>query len=159
VKWARLLFIPAVLAAAVVVIAGRGGSGQPLSQRAYERQMLSIYGNVRTAFAGTTTNIASLHELSQRVQTAQAELRDAAKQMNALHAPPDVAMQTHAIAVGLDSYAGDLDQLRQAADTAAPAKVRAFEAGIPANESIERVAEAAEQIHGKGYNLGVLSGD
>jgi hypothetical protein len=158
-RWVRVLSIPVIVLAAAGFIAGRGGGAQPLTQRAYERQMLSIYGNVRTAFAGTTTNIASMRALSQRVQRAQAELRDAANQMNALHSPSDVAMQTHAIAVGLDSYAGDLDQLRQAADAGDAAKVHAFETAIPANESIEQMAEAAEQIHGKGYNLGVLSGD
>lgn len=157
-RWLRLLIVPVLLAAAVF-IAGRGGGDQPLGQRAYEQQMLSIYGNVRSAFAGTTTNIASMRELSKRVQAAQAELRDAAGQMNALHSPRDVAMQTHAIAVGLDSYATDLDQLRRAADTRDAAQVQAFEAAIPANVSIGRITEAAEQIHGKGYNLGVLSGD
>lgn len=157
-RWLRILLVPAVLASAVF-IAGRGGNEHALSQRSYEQQMLSIYGNVRNAFAGTTTNIASMRDLSKRVQTAQTELRDAAGQMNALRSPPDVAVQTQGIAVGLDSYARDLDQLRQAADANDAAKVRAFEASIPANESIGRIAEAADQIHGKGYNLGVLSGD
>jgi len=100
-----------------------------------------------------------MRDLSKRVQTAQTELRTAAAQMHALRPPPDVAVQTHGIAVWLDSYADDLDNLRQAADAGDAAKVRAFEAGLPENESIEHIAEAAEQIHGKGYNLGVLSGD
>ena len=158
-RWVRIFLVPVVLVAAVFIIAGRGGNEHHLSQRAYEQQMLSIYGNVRNAFAGTTTNIATMHDLSRRVQTAQTELRNAAKQMHALRPPADVATQTHGIAVWLDVYADDLDQLRNAADAGDAARVRAFEDGLPQNESIEHIAEAAEQIHGKGYNLGVLSGD
>ena len=158
-RWIRVLVIPVVLAAAVFIIAGRGGGDHPLSQRAYEAQMLSIYGNVRNAFAGTTTNIATMRQLSQRVQTAQTELRNAAVQMNALNSPADVAVQTHAIAVGFDSYAGDLDQLRLAADAGNAAKARTLQSAISGSESVERIAGAAEQIHAKGYNLGVLSGD
>jgi soluble cytochrome b562 len=157
-RWLRISLVPVLLAAAVFIV-GRGGSEHSLSQRAYEQQMLSIYGNVRDAFAGTTSNITSMRQLAQRVQRAQTALRDASKQMNALRSPRDVAIQTHGIAAGLDSYATDLDQLRQAADTGDAAKVRTLQSTISSSDSVERIAQAAEEIHAKGYNLGVLSGD
>ncbi len=154
----RVALIPAAVAAALL-FAGCGGSEQHLTRTAYQQQVQSIYGDVRQAFAGTSTRIASLHELSTRVQAGQAELRDAAEQLNGLHAPKDVEEQTHEIAEGLDAYAGDLDQLRAAADAGDAAKVRSFENGLTANESIGRIREAAEEIHNRGYNLGALSGE
>ena len=154
----RVALIPAAVAAALL-FAGCAGSEQHLSRTAYQQQVQSIYGDVRQAFAGTSTRIASLHELSTRVQIGQAELRDAAEQLNGLHAPKDVEEQTHEIAEGLDAYAGDLDQLRAAADAGDTAKVRSFENSLTANESIGRIREAAEEIHNRGYNLGALSGE
>jgi hypothetical protein len=160
VRLIRVALIPAVVLIAVaVLVAGRGGGGQQLSRTAYQQQVQSIYGDVRQAFAGTSTSIASLHELSTRAQRAQAELRDAAERFNALHAPMDVVAQNHEIAAGLDAYAGDLDQLRLAADAGDAAKVQAFEDGLTVNQSIGRIREAAEEIHNRGYNLGALSAE
>jgi hypothetical protein len=159
IRIARVALIPVVVVSAAVLLAGFRGGEQRLSRTAYQQQVQSIYGDVRQAFAGTSTRVASLHELSTRAQTAQTELRDAAKRLDALHAPLDVKGQTHAIAAGLDAYARDLDQLRAAADAGDAAEVQAFEDGLTTNQSIGRIREAAEEIHNHGYNLGALSGE
>jgi soluble cytochrome b562 len=145
--------------AAPLLASACGGDEKRLTKTEYQQQVQAIYDDVRKAFQGTTTNVASLSDLSARVSTAQQELRDAAERIDDLNPPEEVEEQTHEIAEGLDAYADDLDELRQAADEGDAKQVQAFEEGIPANESIDRIREAAEEIHNKGYNLGALGGE
>ena len=56
-------------------------------------------------------------------------------------------------------YAADLDELLGAAKAHNEAAVAAFNARVPGNDAIEHIAEAAEEIRNKGYDLGPIAKD
>ena len=155
--------VAAVNASALLALVGLAlpatgcGSEKRLTKTDYEQRVRSIYDEVRKAFQGTGTKVPSLDALAGRVRVAQQELRRAAEELSKLEAPKEIEEQNHEIAEGLDAYADDLDRLREAAARGDSRRVRVFEEGIPKNESIHRVEEAAEEIKAKGYDLGALT--
>jgi hypothetical protein len=74
--------IPVLLAA--VVLAGCAGDGGRLSKTEYAAQVRSVYAGVQEAFAAT--NVPP-EELPDRVEDAQAELREAADELEGLEPP------------------------------------------------------------------------
>jgi hypothetical protein len=94
---------------------------------------------------------------AERVRVAQQELRGAANEFSKLKAPREIEAPSRDIAEGLDAYADDLDRLRDAAAAGDAKRVAAFEHGIPENESVLKIEEAAEEMKAKGYDLGALT--
>jgi predicted nuclease with TOPRIM domain len=140
------------LLGALALLAGCGSEAR-LSKAQYEHRVRSVYENVRQAFQETKVTPA---ELAPRVKAAQDELRKAAKELEHTRAPQNVEHENDELAEGLRDYADDLDRLRKAAERHDATAVARFNASLASNESVERIAESAEAIVHKGYDLGPI---
>jgi hypothetical protein len=146
------LLVPAALAA--LALAGCD-EGERLSKSQYEETVRSAYANVQEAFRNT--NVTSTKLLAARVETAQGELRSAADELEASEPPKAVEEEAEELVEGMREYADDLDGLREAAERGDRASIEKFNSGIAHNEAVERMAEAAEEMKFKGYDLGPIA--
>jgi hypothetical protein len=140
--------IPVLLAA--VVLAGCAGDGGRLSKTEYAAQVRSVYAGVQEAFAATNVP-------PDRVEDAQAELREAADELEGLEPPEDAEAANAQIAAGFRLYADELDRLRNAAERGDQATIDDFNAGVAERESVKQIMEAAESLKFKGYDLGDIA--
>jgi hypothetical protein len=146
----------AVIAAALVGgIAAKIAGDERLSKAEYEQKVRSVYAAVQQAFR--ETNVGATADLAPKVEDAQAELRKAADELEQIKPPNAIVAENHEIVVGMREYAGDLDQLRLAAENGDGQAVEAFNAKIGENRAIKQIAEAAEELKFKGYNLGPIA--
>jgi hypothetical protein len=131
--------------AAVLVLPGRGGgeSAEPLTKPAYERAVRAAYADVQAAFAAT--RVQSPSELPARLAEAEASLRRAAGALGSIESPPEVAREHGELVEGLAEYAEDLERFGAAASLG--------------SEAVEQIAEAAEEMKFKGYDLGRIAAD
>jgi methyl-accepting chemotaxis protein len=146
----------ALLATGVVLAACSGEQNDRLTKRQYEQKVQSVYGHVQASFRELGRNAGSLQDLAASVKSVQSALRDAADELEAIEPPETVEEENEELVEGMRGYADDLDRLREAAaDENAPG-VQTFNAAIAENDSIERMAEAAEEMMHHGYDLGPL---
>jgi hypothetical protein len=146
----RLLLI---LSAALALV-GCGGDGR-LSKAEYEERVRSAYGEVQQAFR--ETNVASTNEMAVRVEAAQEQLREAADELDDVEPPKDIETENSQLVDGMRRYADDLDRLRNAAESGDQRTIDDFNARIAQNEAVEQMAEAAERMKFKGYDLGQIA--
>ncbi len=135
-------------------LAACGGDGR-LSKAEYEETVRSAYGEVQQAFR--ETNVESTDELADSVEAAQEQLRDAADELEGVQPPEDVEAENAQIVLAMRAYAEDLDRLRNAAEQGDERTIEDFNARIAQNESVEQMAEAAERMKFKGYDLGQIA--
>lgn len=131
-----------------------GGDGR-LSKSEYGETVRSAYGEVQQAFQ--ETNVDSTDELADRVEAAQEQLREAADRLEDLQPPEEVEAENAQIVQAMRAYAEDLDRLRNAAEQGDERTIEDFNARIAQNESVEQMAEAAERMKFKGYDLGPIA--
>lgn len=144
-----------VSAFAAVSIAACGGDDGRLSKPEYEQKVRSAYAEVQVAFQ--QTNVTSLTELADRVKAAQEQLRDTATELEKRQPPQEVEAENAQIVQAMRAYAEDLDRLRNAAEQGDERTIEDFNARIAQNESVEQIAEAAERMKFKGYDLGQIA--
>jgi thiamine biosynthesis lipoprotein ApbE len=145
-----LLLLPVL-----VFVAGCGSEAR-LSKAQYEKKVRTAYEHVRQAFRETKVSQA---RLAGRVAAAQQALRNAAHELDDANPPRQIEEPNHELAEGMREYAEDLDELLTAAKAHNAEAVAAFNARVPENEAIEHIAEAAEEIRNKGYDLGPIAKD
>jgi DNA-binding transcriptional regulator GbsR (MarR family) len=126
-----------------------------LSKSEYEQKLRSEYAGVQQAFQATASSIGQ-PELADKIAGAQAELRDAADSLEDAEPPEAVEEENEEIVEGLREYADDLDELREAAERNDLEAIEAFNERIAENEAVERIAEAAEEMKHKGYDVGPI---
>jgi hypothetical protein len=143
-----------VVTAAALTAAAGCGSEHRLSKAEYEQTVRSAYAPVQAAFLGTRVGLGALPE---RVAAAQDRLRQAADRLEEAKPPKEVERQNEEIVEGLRTYVGDLGELAAAARRGDPAAIEAFTARISDNEAVKRIAEAAEEMKFKGYDLGRIA--
>jgi hypothetical protein len=139
---------------ALSVVACDGGSDGTLSKPEYEEKVRSVYAEVQEAFARTDVPLA---ELAGRVEDAQAELREAAGELEDVTPPEEAEAANAQIAEGLRLYAGELDRLRNAAERGDQRTIDDFNNRIAQLESVRQIMEAAESLKFKGYDLGPIA--
>jgi DNA-binding transcriptional regulator GbsR (MarR family) len=137
----------------VLLLAACGGEDR-LTKEEYEGEVRSLYADVQAAFQATRVAPA---QLPGRIQQAQAELRHAADELEDLTPPEEVEEENEEVVEGLRTYAADLDELHAAAERRDEAAITAFNSGLRDNVAIERIAEAAEEMKHKGYDLGPIA--
>jgi hypothetical protein len=144
-----------LVAAGALALPGRGGGEREdrFTKGEYERAVRVAYADVQAAFAATRVGPA---ELPGRLADAEASLRRAATDLGTIQPPAGVAREHRDLVAGLSAYAAELARLRRARDANA---VAAFNRAISTSESIELIAEAAERMKFKGYDLGRLAQD
>jgi hypothetical protein len=138
---------------AVLVVAGCGGD-ERLTKQEYAEKVRAVYGDVQKAFQATNVPQG---ELASRVEAAQEQLRDSADELEAVEPPEDVETEHSQLAQGMRRYADDLDRLRNAAESGDQRTIEDFNARIAQNEAVEQMAEAAERMKFKGYDLGQIA--
>jgi hypothetical protein len=145
---------PLVLVAILLgVLAGCGEGEDRLSKHEYEQKLRSEYAGVQQAFLATASSFGR-PDLSEKIAAAQDKLRDAAEELEHVEPPKEIEEENEEIAEGLREYAEDLDELKDAAERNDLEAIEAFNERIPQNEAIERIAEAAEEMKHKGYEVG-----
>jgi uncharacterized protein YicC (UPF0701 family) len=142
----------AVVSAALV--AGGCSEGR-LSKSAYEQAVRSEYTGVQSAFASTRDS--SGKELAARLQAAQNALRSAADALEASEPPEQVEEENEELVEGMREYAEQIEALIDAARNGRHAVIDRFNERIVSNEAIEQMAEAAEEMKFKGYDLGAIA--
>jgi hypothetical protein len=143
------------LLAVLALLAGCGGTAR-LSKTQYEQKVRSVYEDVRRAFRETKVGEA---RLPGRIEAAQQALRRAAGALDDTKPPEKVVEANHELAEAMRGYAEELDKLRRAAEAHDARAVAKFNARLPQDEAVERIAEAAEEIRQKGYDLGPIATD
>ena len=138
----------------VVVAASCSGDDGRLTKAEYAEKVRTVYADVQEVFA--RTNVAP-DELAERVADAQDELRDAADELEDIRPPDDVVAEHDQIVEGLRAYAEDLDRLRNAAERGDERTIADFNSRVAENDSVVRIAEAAESMKFKGYDLGQIA--
>ena len=142
-----------LLAFAVVVLAGCGE--ERLSKRDYEQKLQAEYAEVQQSFQATAASFGG-PGLSEKIEQAQEQLRETAEALEHVEPPKEIEEENEEIAEGLREYAEDLDALRAAATRNDQEAISAFNERIARNSAIERVAEAAEEMREKGYDVGPI---
>lgn len=137
-----------------LALAGCAGGDDRLTKSEYEVKVRDVYAGIQEAFARTNVPLA---ELGDRVHDAQDELRAAASELEGVEPPEDVIAEHTQIAEAMRRYADDLERLRNAAEQGDERTVEDFNARIAQNESVEQIAEAAERMKFKGYDLGPIA--
>jgi hypothetical protein len=142
-----------LLVAALVVAGCR--HEERLTKDAYEQKVRAEYGNVQQAFQATRG--VSAEQLPARVEAAQRALRRAAGELDDIEPPENVEEENDELVEGMRGYADDLDALREAATARDAAAIEEFNREVSDNESVEQMAEAAEEMKHKGYDLGAIA--
>lgn len=150
----RALLLSLAAVGVSLVGACTGDEGR-LSKAEYEEKVQAVYTEVQEAFQ--RTNVPSLDERADRVEDAQAQLREAASALESRDPPEDAEAENAQIAQGMRAYAEDLDPLREAAKRGDERAVEDFNARIGQNRSVKLIAEAAESLKFKGYDLGQIA--
>jgi hypothetical protein len=141
-----------------LALAACGGDDQErLTKTQYEQRVRAEYAEVQRAFRAT--NVTGLALLADRIADAQDQLRDMADSLDDIEPPAEVATENRQVVGGLRTYADQLDELREAAEDEDAAAVRAIQerSGLLGASSVERIAEAAEAMKFKGYDLGPIA--
>jgi soluble cytochrome b562 len=114
------------------------------------------YADVQDAFRATGAAFGQ-PGLAEKIEQAQAQLREAADALSGAEAPVEVEKENEEIVEGMREYADDLDQLRDAAQKGDLQSIEGFNDRIGKNEAVEQIAEAAEEMKFKGYDLGQIA--
>jgi soluble cytochrome b562 len=144
------------LATVVTLTLAGCGSGHRLSKSEYEQKVRTEYAGVQDAFRATGAAFGQ-PSLAEKIEEAQAQLREAADALAGVEAPVEVEKENEEIAEGMREYADDLDQLRDAAQKGDLRSIEGFNDRIGKNEAVEQIAEAAEEMKFKGYDLGQIA--
>ncbi len=152
-----LLTRTALVLALAALVAGCAGGGdeEPLTKRAYEQKVRTLYAGIQGAFQATRG--VPREQLPERIEAAQDELRDASDELDDIEPPEEVAFENRELVEGMRAYAEDLDELREAAERQDAAAIQRFNERLPTNRNVERIAEAAEEMKFKGYDLGPIA--
>jgi hypothetical protein len=142
-------------AAAALTLAGCGGGDDRLSKSEYEEKVRAVYADVQEAFQATAVTRPT--ELAARIEDAQRELREAADELDEVEPPEDVEAENRQIVEGMRRYADSLDRLRNAAERGDTEVIDDATARIGQNEAVEQIAESAERMKFKGYDLGPIA--
>lgn len=143
----------ALTLSAALALAGCGGDDR-LSKAEYEQKVRSEYAEVQKSFAKTNVPI---EQLAGRVEDAQQQLREAADELEDVQPPEDVETENAQVVQAMRAYAEDLERLRNAAEQSDERTIEDFNARIAQSQSVEQMAEAAERMKFKGYDLGQIA--
>jgi predicted nuclease with TOPRIM domain len=135
------------------LLAGCGGDDQ-LTKQEYAAKVRAVYADVQESFQATNVPQG---ELAPRIEAAQEQLRDSADELDEVEPPEDVETEHAQLVDGMRRYADDLDRLRNAAESGDQRTIDDFNSRIAQNEAVEQMAEAAERMKFKGYDLGQIA--
>lgn len=127
-----------------------------LSKPEYERRVQTLYAGIQESFQATRD--ASGAALAAAIERAQQALRHAAEELEAARPPAEIEAENRELAEAMRQYASDLDPARRAAAAGDDETMARF-ADASTSPGVRAMAEAAEQMKRKGYELGPLGKD
>jgi hypothetical protein len=151
-RFRRLLIVSAALAG--LILGGCAGDDGRLTKPEYEEKVRSVYAEIQRSFQATNVPQG---ELATRVEAAQQQLREGADELDGIEPPEGVGTENEQLVAGMRRYAEDLDRLRNAAASGDLRTIEDFNARVAQNEAVEQMAEAAERMKFKGYDLGQIA--
>jgi hypothetical protein len=137
-----------------LVPACAGGDDDRLSKQEYEQKVQAVYAEVQQTFRNTSD--ASGRELAGRIVLAQEALRHAADQLAAVKPPEEIEVHNADLVEGMREYADALDVAVQAASRNDREALARF-GNVSTNPGVREMAEAAEEMKHKGYDLGPIA--
>jgi hypothetical protein len=137
------------------LVVGCGGEDR-LSKPEYEELVREEYAEVQEAFRATGASYGR-RDLPEKIEAAQGELRDAADALDDAEPPEEVEAENEQVVAGLRRYADSLDRLRNAAERGDLRAIEDATSRIATNEGVVLIAEAAERMKFKGYDLGPIA--
>ena len=146
---------PLLALCAVLVLAGCSTGEDRLTKSQYEQKVRSVYSGVQAAFESTRDADGS--QLARRIEQARQELLSAAGELESVEPPAAVEEETEELVEGMREYAESLDGVRAAAERNDSVAIGQFNLGLDDNEAVEQMAEAAEEMKFKGYDLGRIA--
>ncbi len=140
---------------AALALAGCGGDDR-LSKTEYAELVRTEYAGVQEAFRATSASYGR-PDLPEKIVAAQRELRAAADTLADADPPEDVEAENQQIVDGMRRYAESLDRLRNAAERGDLRAIEDASSRIATNAGVVLIAEAAERMKFKGYDLGQIA--
>lgn len=131
------------------------GGEEPLSKAEYERLVREAYAPVQLAFEATRGTPGS--ELAGRLEDARDRLRLAAERLEEREPPEEVEEENEELVEGMRAFAADVDRLLASLRDGDAEAVADFNAEIGENEAVGQIAEAAEEMKFRGYDLGRIA--
>ena len=131
-------------------------SPPPLSKAQYEQKVQTLYAAIQAAFAATRG--AEGQALADRIGSAQKALRDASRELLATRPPVEVSEENQELARAIADYAEALEPAVKAAATGDREALARF-GNVAALGPVREMAEAAEKMKYKGYDLGPIAKD
>jgi hypothetical protein len=145
----------ALVALGVALSTACGGDNR-LSKNDYEQKVRAEYADVQDAFRATGAAFGQ-PGLADKIEQAQTQLRETADALDEAEPPEQVEKENEEIVEGMREYADDLDQLRDAAKKGDLRSIETFNDRIAKNKAVGQIAEAAEEMKFKGYDLGQIA--
>jgi hypothetical protein len=147
----------ATLAALGIVLAvvGCGGGGR-LSKSQYEQRFRSDSQAISKGIKPLTTKPSSLAQLVSELKVGEAQLHEAANDLNGIKAPKDIEKDNSTVVKGLRKFADELASFRKAAEKKDVSLLQKTFAELQASHALVDVRNATNDMKKKGYKLGTL---
>jgi hypothetical protein len=149
--------LAAVALALVLAGCGGGGGGGRLSKSQYEQHFASDSQAITKGLKPLTTPPSSLTELTSELKVGEAQLHDAANDLDGLKAPKAIEKDNDVIVKGLRKFADELESFRQAAEKKDTQLMRKTFAELQTSHALMNVRDATNDMKKKGYKLGSLT--
>jgi hypothetical protein len=148
--------LAAVALAFVASGCGGGGGGGQLSKSEYEQHLTSDSQAISKGLKPLTTAPSSMTELTNELKAAEAQLHDAATDLDGVTAPKDIEKDNDAVVKGLRKFADELKSFRKAAEKNDPQLLRKTFGELRSSHALVDVRNATNDMKKKGYKLAAL---
>jgi ABC-type transporter Mla subunit MlaD len=139
----------ASIAVAGILLAGCGGSSR-MSKSAYE-QRLQADGNAVQKSVTAVANTKSFADFAKNVDNAEAAVKKAADDLDALKPPADAEADNAAVVAALRRIQKGLEQVK-----ANPTGAQAIVKQIESSPELKAAERATADLKKKGYKVGVI---
>lgn len=148
---------PALLVAAVALVAGCGGGGSArLTKAQFEQRIRADGAAVQKAIAKIQASPSSLSALARQVATAERAVKAAADDLDAAKPPQDAERPTKTIVAALRTIDVQLQKLEEAARKNDPVAAQAAASSIRSSPEVAAGRKAARELKKKGYAIGAI---
>ena len=148
----------AVALVAAGLAAGCGGGDDRLSQGEYEDRVADVGTNLEQSFDDLSGTFdegdgASLDDAADQIGQIQEDMRQRADELDDVEPPEDVQEAHDKLVEGLQGFADDLDEFRQAVDEGDVQAIQQFATEFQQSDAAKKIQEAGEELEKKGYDI------
>jgi hypothetical protein len=143
--------------ALIVAGCGSGGGGGQLSKSEYEQHLQTDAQKIKKAFGPLSTPPTSLSQLASNLKVGEAQLNQAADDLDSVKPPTNVEKDNEKLASGLHTFADELASFRKAAETQDPQRLKDTFTELQHSHALVNVRDATADLKKKGYKVSGLS--